>query len=78
MQELVKEIDQLAMIHIGIEKVRNSHNTYTSAVGVLPDTNKNVHDVPSTIGDLLASLTSFAIALRDIANDEHLEIYMGR
>lgn len=42
LQELLKEIDQLAMTHIGIEKVRSSHSTYTCAVGVLPDVNKNV------------------------------------
>lgn len=31
MQELLKEIDQLAMTHIGLEKVRSSHSTYTAA-----------------------------------------------
>jgi hypothetical protein len=78
LQELLKEIDQLAMTNIGIEKVRSSHSTYTAVVGVLPEVNKNVHDVPFTIGDLLASLTNFGIALKDIANDERLEICIGR
>ncbi|KAI6240019.1 hypothetical protein M3Y99_00485500 [Aphelenchoides fujianensis] len=77
LQELLKEIDQLAMNYTGIEKVRSSHSTYTAAVGVLPDVNKNVHDVPFTIGDLLASLTTFALALRDIADDEQLEVAIG-
>ena len=77
LQELLKEIDQLAMTHIGLEKVRSSHSTYTAAVGVLPDVNKNVHDAPFTIGDLLAALTNFGIALKDIANDENLEICIG-
>lgn len=42
LQELIKEIDQLAMTHIGIEKLRTSHSTYTAVVGVLPEVNKNV------------------------------------
>lgn len=78
LQELVKEVDQLAMTNTGIEKVRSSHAVYTAAVGVLPEGNKNVHDVPFTIGDLLATLTTFGIALRDIANDERLQICIGR
>ncbi|KAI6188562.1 hypothetical protein M3Y98_00368000 [Aphelenchoides besseyi] len=77
LQELLKEVDQLLMTYTGIEKVRSSHFTYTAAVGVLPEISKNVHDTPFTIGELLASLTNFGLALKDIAEDEQLEIAIG-
>ncbi|KAI6215428.1 hypothetical protein M3Y94_00384200 [Aphelenchoides besseyi] len=77
LQELLKEVDQLLMTYTGIEKVRSSHFTYTAAVGVLPEISKNVHDTPFTIGELLASLTNFGLALKDITEDEQLEIAIG-
>ncbi|CAD5215976.1 unnamed protein product [Bursaphelenchus okinawaensis] len=77
LQELVRELDLLVESFTGLEKVRSSGSLYTVAVGVLPEAQNNVHDAPFTIGDLLASMTNFAFAVKEIATEENLKFSLG-
>jgi class 3 adenylate cyclase len=77
LNQIIYQIDRLLETYLGLEKVRSSHCIYTAVVGVLPEITRNIHDTPFTIGDLLASLTSFAINLKQLIEDEGLEVAMG-
>jgi hypothetical protein len=77
LNQIIYQIDRLLETYLGLEKVRSSHCIYTAAVGVLPEITRNIQDTPFTIGDLLASLTSFAINLKQLVEDEGLEVAMG-
>uniref|UniRef100_A0A7E4WD33 adenylate cyclase n=1 Tax=Panagrellus redivivus TaxID=6233 RepID=A0A7E4WD33_PANRE len=77
LNQLIYEVDRLIESYPGIEKVRNSQCFYTAAVGVLPEITRNIHDTPFTIGDLLASLTDFGLTIKQMVEDEGLEIRVG-
>ncbi|KAK0417048.1 hypothetical protein QR680_012806 [Steinernema hermaphroditum] len=74
---VVVQLDSLLARYPGIEKVRSWNGHYTAAVGVLPELSKNVHDTPSTIGDLLASLTNFALAASDVVVERGFAVRVG-
>ncbi|VDP24732.1 unnamed protein product [Onchocerca flexuosa] len=65
------------MQHRGIEKIRGCQKNYIVAVGVIPEFCKNVHDTPSTIGDLLAELTQFALDISAFAADHGISLNIG-
>uniref|UniRef100_A0A915CN09 adenylate cyclase n=1 Tax=Ditylenchus dipsaci TaxID=166011 RepID=A0A915CN09_9BILA len=77
LNRIIYEVDKLVEVYTGLEKVRSSHCIYTAAVGVLPEVSKNVNDAPFTIGDLLASLTSFASKVKQIGDNEGVDIAIG-
>ncbi|CAD5221945.1 unnamed protein product [Bursaphelenchus xylophilus] len=77
LQELIRELDLLVESFTGLEKVRNNGSLYIVAVGVLPEAQNNVHDAPFTIGDLLASLTNFSFAVKEIATEENIKFSLG-
>ncbi|TKR77896.1 hypothetical protein L596_018791 [Steinernema carpocapsae] len=74
---VIVQLDSLLAKYPGIEKIRSSNGNYTAVVGVLPELSKNVHDTPSTIGDLLASLTNFALAASDAVVERGFEVRIG-
>uniref|UniRef100_A0A0M3IX09 DUF4371 domain-containing protein n=1 Tax=Ascaris lumbricoides TaxID=6252 RepID=A0A0M3IX09_ASCLU len=55
---------QILLQHRGIEKIRSCSKTY-------------VHDTPSTIGDLLAELTQFALNVSAFACDHGMSLNIG-
>uniref|UniRef100_A0A914Z1K6 adenylate cyclase n=1 Tax=Panagrolaimus superbus TaxID=310955 RepID=A0A914Z1K6_9BILA len=77
LNQIIYQTDRSLETYLGLEKVRSTNGYYTAAVGVLPEITRNIHDTPFTIGDLLASLTSFAINLKQMIEDEGLEVSMG-
>uniref|UniRef100_A0AC34FBQ6 Guanylate cyclase domain-containing protein n=1 Tax=Panagrolaimus sp. ES5 TaxID=591445 RepID=A0AC34FBQ6_9BILA len=77
LNQIIYQMDRTLETYLGLEKVRSTNCFYTAAVGVLPEITRNIHDTPFTIGDLLASLTNFAINLKQIIEDEGLEVSMG-
>ncbi|KAE9554247.1 hypothetical protein FO519_002546 [Halicephalobus sp. NKZ332] len=77
LNQTVYQLDKLLESFPGIEKVRSSHCTYIAAVGVLPEITRNIHDTPFTIGDLLASLTNFALTAKQMIEDEGMEVSIG-
>jgi hypothetical protein len=77
LNQIIYQIDRLLETYLGLEKVRSTHCVYTAAVGVLPEITRNIHDTPFTIGDLLASLTNFAINAKQMVEDEGLEASIG-
>nr|CRZ24569.1 BMA-ACY-3 [Brugia malayi] len=77
LKNLICIFDQIVMQHRGIEKIRGCQKNYIVAVGVIPDFCKNVHDTPSTIGDLLAELTQFALDISAFAADHGISLNIG-
>ncbi|KAH7731831.1 Protein ACY-3 [Aphelenchoides avenae] len=74
---LVYKLDRMAEGFKGVEKVRSAHCVYTAAVGVLPEVNVNINDVPHTIGDLLAALANFAVSMCKLADEEGIDLAVG-
>ncbi|VDM44890.1 unnamed protein product [Toxocara canis] len=77
LKNVVSVFDQILLQHNGIEKIKSCGKTYIVAVGILPETSKNVHDTPSTIGDLLAELTQFALNVSAFACDHGMSLNIG-
>ncbi|EJD74574.1 hypothetical protein LOAG_18123 [Loa loa] len=77
LKNLICIFDQIVMQHRGIEKIRGCQKNYIVAVGVIPEFCKNVHDTPSTIGDLLAELTQFALDISAFAADHGISLNIG-
>ncbi|VDK29759.1 unnamed protein product [Gongylonema pulchrum] len=77
LKNLICVFDQIVMQHRGIEKIRGCQKNYIVAVGVIPEVCKNVHDTPSTIGDLLAELTQFALNISAFAADHGVSLNIG-
>uniref|UniRef100_A0A1I8AS51 adenylate cyclase n=1 Tax=Steinernema glaseri TaxID=37863 RepID=A0A1I8AS51_9BILA len=74
---VVVALDALLARYPGIEKLCSWNGHYSAAVGVLPEVAKNVHDPPSTIGDLLASLTNFALAASEAVEERGCGVHCG-
>ncbi|VDM97681.1 unnamed protein product [Thelazia callipaeda] len=77
LKNLVCVFDQIVMQHRGIEKIRACQKNYIVAVGLIPEICKNVHDTPSTIGDLLAELTQFTLNVSAFAADHGISLNIG-
>ncbi|VDN52065.1 unnamed protein product [Dracunculus medinensis] len=77
LRNIVSTIDQVLAKYSGIEKIKNCQKFYIAAVGIIPETCSNVHDTPSTIGDLLNELTQFALTISAIAASQGIGLNIG-
>uniref|UniRef100_A0A0K0FG72 adenylate cyclase n=1 Tax=Strongyloides venezuelensis TaxID=75913 RepID=A0A0K0FG72_STRVS len=77
LNDIVINIDQMLSTFNGLVKVRNANDIYIVAAGVLPESSHLVQEAPSTIGDLLSSLTDFAIQVRGYVKQFGLWIKIG-
>ncbi|CEF66789.1 Adenylyl cyclase V [Strongyloides ratti] len=77
LNEIIINIDQMLSNFNGLVKVRNSNDIYIVAAGVLPESSHLVQEAPSTIGDLLSSLTDFAIQVRGYVKQFGIWVKIG-
>uniref|UniRef100_A0A0K0DWC3 adenylate cyclase n=1 Tax=Strongyloides stercoralis TaxID=6248 RepID=A0A0K0DWC3_STRER len=77
LNEIIINIDQMLGNFNGLVKVRNSNDIYVVAAGVLPESSHLVQEAPSTIGDLLSSLTDFAINVREYVKQFGIWVKIG-
>lgn len=77
LKNVISVFDQILLQHRGIEKIISCNKIYIVAVGVIPEASKNVHDTPSTIGDLLAELTQFALNVSAFGADHGISVNIG-